>query len=198
MLGVLCASCGMLVPFVSLLSFISLSPPSWFTILVFHFFNFFTISFLVIKGLFRRCASVGLLVCDSVGLWSVPLAGLLLVLLRCFVVGRRGLFLVVGCGFCRCGVRGAFTPAFACASALALALAFAFAFVFALAFSLAFGFGLGFSLGLGLGLCLGLGLGLGLGLVLGYSGSVTILSFALILVLILVVVLVVVLVSLVC
>jgi hypothetical protein len=36
-LGVLCASCGMLVPFVSLLSFISLSPPSWWTILVLHF-----------------------------------------------------------------------------------------------------------------------------------------------------------------
>ena len=36
-LGVLCASCGMFLPFVSLLYFISLSPPSWLTILVLHF-----------------------------------------------------------------------------------------------------------------------------------------------------------------
>ena len=161
--------CGVFLSCVSLLSFISLSPPSWLTILVFHFFNFFPISFLVIKGLFRRCASVGLLVCDSVGLWSVSLAGLLLVLLRCFVVGRRGLFLVVGCGlfgcgFCRCGVRGAFTPAFACASALALALAFAFAFVFALAFLLRLVLVLVLVWVLVLGLVLGLGLGLVLGL----------------------------------
>ena len=36
-LGVSCASCGMFVSFVSLLSFNSLSPPSCWTILVLHF-----------------------------------------------------------------------------------------------------------------------------------------------------------------
>ena len=77
-LGVLCASCGMFVPFVSLLSFISLSPPSWLTILVLHFL----ISFLLDLCLFdqRSLSSVLFgasvvcwsLVCASVGLWTVP------------------------------------------------------------------------------------------------------------------------------
>ena len=65
-LGVLCASCGMFLPFVSLLYFISLSPPSWLTILVLHFL----ISFLLDLCLFDQRSLSSVLFGASVGLWS--------------------------------------------------------------------------------------------------------------------------------
>ncbi len=75
-LGVLCASCGMFVPFVSLLSFISLSPPSWWTILVVHFlFSFFLDLCLCDQSSLSLVLwSVLLLVFGgaSVCLWAVP------------------------------------------------------------------------------------------------------------------------------
>ena len=67
-LGVLCASCGMFLPFVSLLYFISLSPPSWLTILVLHFL----ISFLLDLCLFDQRSLSSVLFGSSVGLWAVP------------------------------------------------------------------------------------------------------------------------------
>jgi hypothetical protein len=65
-LGVLCASCGVFLSFVSLMSFISLSPPSWLTILVLHLL----ISFHFDLRLFNQ-RSLSLFG-SSVGLWAVP------------------------------------------------------------------------------------------------------------------------------
>ena len=118
----------------------------------FLFFTFeflsFLISVLVIKGLFRRCSSVLLLVFFGwslvrsavgllrlvfvCGLWTVPCwsFGAALSGISCWCFG--GALSSVVAGF------GAFT------------FALVFALVFALAFSLAFGFGLGLCLGLGL------------------------------------------------